>query len=258
MADLDDERMTSAGLLGRARSVARGEGVSVWRQIADTLEAEIEGGRLGAGAQLATEAVLAERFDVNRHTVRRALAALAARGLVRATRGRGTFVEARTLTYPIGRRTRFSDIVSRIGQEARGELLASREVEADPALSRILAIPDGGAVLELTTLHRADDIPISTAHTCLPLPRFAGFAQAYAEHGSITRAHATFGITDYTRKATRITARTATPDEAAVLDLAAGRVVMVVESLNVDEHGSPIQSTRSAFSADRVEFLIES
>ena len=52
---------------------APGRGVAQWRQIADTLQADIAGGALGPGAQLPTEARLAARFGVNRHTVRRAL-----------------------------------------------------------------------------------------------------------------------------------------------------------------------------------------
>ncbi len=49
---------------------------------------------------------------VNRHTVRRAMAELAVRGLVRTERGSGTFVKTDKLDYRIGRRTRFSEIVA--------------------------------------------------------------------------------------------------------------------------------------------------
>ncbi|WP_375459524.1 phosphonate metabolism transcriptional regulator PhnF [uncultured Enterovirga sp.] len=256
MDGIDDKGMT--GERADAVLVARRLGVSVWRQIADTLEAEIASGRLPPGAQLETEAVLADRFSVNRHTVRRALAALAERGIVRATRGRGTFVEARPLTYPLGSRVRFSEIVAGAGHEAWGELVSEREIAAGPSLGRALGLPEDGPLLELATIHRADDTPISVARTCLPLPRFAGFGQVYAECGSITRAYAAFAVADYVRLTTRISARIATAEEALALDLASGRVVLVVESVNVDAEGCRIQATRSCFAADRVEFLVES
>ncbi|MEJ0097132.1 MAG: GntR family transcriptional regulator [Bauldia sp.] len=86
-------------MTGGGTRIARGGGVSAWRQIADRIAADIGGGRFAPGAQLPVEAKLAEAFAVNRHTVRRALAALAADGLVRATQGRGTFVEAKPLPY---------------------------------------------------------------------------------------------------------------------------------------------------------------
>src|SRR5689334_2773113 len=93
-------------------ALARGAGLAAWRQIADRIEGEIAEGRLPPGARLPSEVELARRLGVNRHTLRRALAELSARGLLRTSQGRGSFVEAVPLRYPIGPRTRFSEIVS--------------------------------------------------------------------------------------------------------------------------------------------------
>src|SRR4051795_1608873 len=86
-------------------------GVALWRQVADGIERGIAEGRFAAGERLPGETEIAETYRVNRHTVRRALAALAERGLVRAERGSGTYVEAPRLAYPLSSRTRFSAIV---------------------------------------------------------------------------------------------------------------------------------------------------
>jgi GntR family transcriptional regulator, phosphonate transport system regulatory protein len=94
------------GSLGARASLNRG--VTLWRRIADDFERAISTGVYRTGERLPAETEIAGRFGVNRHTVRRALAALAERGLVRAERGSGTFVEMRRLAYPIGARTRFS------------------------------------------------------------------------------------------------------------------------------------------------------
>ena len=240
----------------QAPGLVRGEGLTAWRQIADSLTADIAAGRYAPGQQMPTEAALAARFAVNRHTVRRALAALAESGLVRASQGRGTFGEEAPLADPIGPRTRFSEIVTGAGREAWGDLLASATVPAGPKQAAALAIETGAPILELLTIHRADDAPISTAQTWLPLPRFSGFAAAYAERGSITRAFAACGVHDYTRLSTRIRARPADAQEAERLDIAPGRVVMVVSSVNIDSAGVPIQANRTLFAADRVELVI--
>ena len=68
-------------------------GVALWRQVADGIERGIADGRFAAGEKLPGEMEIAETYRVNRHTVRRALATLAERGLVRAERGSGTYVE---------------------------------------------------------------------------------------------------------------------------------------------------------------------
>ena len=71
-------------------------GVALWRQVADGIERGIADGSFAAGEKLPGETEIAETYRVNRHTVRRALATLAERGLVRAERGSGTYVEAAT------------------------------------------------------------------------------------------------------------------------------------------------------------------
>ena len=65
---------------------------TLWQGIHDTLAGEIGGGRYAPGAKLPTEAELARRFGVNRHTVRRALAALAEACRSRVRRGPGGLV----------------------------------------------------------------------------------------------------------------------------------------------------------------------
>src|ERR1700681_572302 len=102
-------------------------GVALWRQVADGIERGIADGRFAAGERGPREMKFAETYRVTRHTVRRALAALAERGLVRAERGSGTYVEAPRLAYPLRSRTRFSEIVGAGGQEPRGQLIDASE-----------------------------------------------------------------------------------------------------------------------------------
>src|SRR5437773_3767626 len=111
-------------------------GVALWRQVADGIERDIADGMFAPGEKLPGETEIAESYKVNRHTVRRALATLAERGLVRAERGSGTYVEARPIPYPLRSRTRFSEIVGAGGREPRAELIASRLEEADRDVAR--------------------------------------------------------------------------------------------------------------------------
>ncbi|MGP9822074.1 phosphonate metabolism transcriptional regulator PhnF [Salinarimonas sp. NSM] len=238
-------------------SLVRGEGVAAWRQIVDGLEADIGAGRLAPGDRLPAETQLAERFGVNRHTVRRALGVLASRGLVRATQGRGTFVEALPLAYPIGPRTRFTEIVSGAGRQAGGVLISARERPADAWAAERLGIAEGAPVLELVTTRSADGTPIALATNLFPLPRFAGLDARFRETGSLTRAYAAMGVPDYRRLASTVGARPAGPDDAAALDLSPGRILLVLDNVNVDAEGLRIQATRALFPADRVEMVVE-
>src|SRR5271166_5545222 len=134
-------------------------GVALWRQVADGIERGIAEGRFAAGERLPGETEIAETYRVNRHTVRRAIAALAERGLVRAERGSGTYVEAPRIAYPIRRRTRFSEIIGGTGREAGGRLNASATEEADAAIAQRLKLKARSPVVRLDLLRQADGVP---------------------------------------------------------------------------------------------------
>src|ERR1700686_229831 len=122
-------------------------GVTLWRRIADDLEQAIALGTHAAGDRLPGEVEIAARFDVNRHTVRRAFAEMTRRGLIRAERGSGTYVERSRLAYPIGARTRFSEIVGSAGRDPGGRLIGHGRESAAPENARQLGLNVGEAVV---------------------------------------------------------------------------------------------------------------
>jgi len=232
-------------------------GVALWRRAADELERAIAAGTFQAGSKLPGEVELAERFGVNRHTVRRAIAALAERGLLRPERGSGTYVEARRLPYPIRKRTRFSEIVSTSGREVGGRLIASAIEAADADIAKRLRLQAGASIIRLDRLRHADRVPICAGTSWLPAERFAGAAKVYATARSMTKTLAHFGINDYVRQSTRVTATVADATDALQLEIAPGRPVLVVESVDADRDGAPILTTLSRFVADRIELIME-
>lgn len=232
-------------------------GVALWRQIADAIRLDIVGGKLANGDRLPTEALLAQRFSANRHTVRRALSVLAEEGVVAAEQGRGTFVRsARRLSYPIGRRTRFSEGLA--GQAARltTQRLGDRIENATAAIAKALGLKPGSKVVRVDGVSSADGKPLSRATTWLDYRRFAEFPARLATHGSFTAAFASLGIADYSRASTRISARHADVEETKLLGLSPGAILLVSEAVDVDEAGTPISYALSRFPAERMELVV--
>ena len=232
-------------------------GVTLWRQVADGIERGIADGRFAAGEKLPGEMEIAETYRVNRHTVRRALAALAERGLVRAERGSGTYVEAPRLAYPLRSRTRFSEIVGAGGQEPRGQLIEASDDIATREVARALGLKTGAPLIRIESVRFADRTPICVSTTWLSAERFPEAGRVFANTRSMTKLLAHFGIRDYRRGSSKITAVIADATDAARLDLALGRPVLVVDSTDVDLDGKPVLTKRSRFAAERVEFLVE-
>ncbi len=232
-------------------------GVALWRQVADGIERGIANGSFAAGEKLPGETEIAETYRVNRHTVRRALAALAERGLVRAERGSGTYVEAQKLAYPLRSRTRFSEIVGAGGQEPRGQLIDASQDVATRELARALGLKTGEPLIRIEALRSADRTPICISTTWLSAERFPDAGSVFASVRSMTKLLAHYGVRDYRRASTKITAAIADATDAARLDLALGRPVLVVDATDVDTNGTPLVTKRSRFAAERVEFLVE-
>lgn len=232
-------------------------GVALWRQVADGIERGIADGRFAAGERLPGETEIAKTYRVNRHTVRRALATLAERGLVRAERGSGTYVEAPRIAYPLRSRTRFSEIVGAGGREPRGELIGASEELATRELARQLGLKAGTPLIRIEALRLADRTPICIGTTWLATARFPDAGQIYERVRSMTKLLAHYDIRDYRRASTRVTAAIVDATDATRLDLALGRPVLVVDSTDVDSDGKPLLTTRARFAAERVEFLVE-
>ena len=232
-------------------------GVALWRRIADAIRLDIVGGKLASGDRLPTEAVLAERFSANRHTVRRALAVLAEEGVVGAEQGRGTFVRsARRLSYPIGKRTRFRE-----GLRGQAASLSSRSIShrienATAVVAAALALKPGAKVVRAEGLSVADGRPISRSTTWLSYRLFPDFAERIGRMQSTTDVFASYGIDDYSRASTRISARHADVEETKLLGLAPGAILLVSEAVDVDSTGNPISYALSRFPAERMELVV--
>jgi GntR family transcriptional regulator, phosphonate transport system regulatory protein len=246
--------MIEAGL---ESSVTRKSGVALWRQIADQIRQAIGTGALGADGRLPPELALSERFGVNRHTVRSAIAALVQEGVLRAEQGRGTFVERRKrLSYPISARTRFSTGLRDQTRDRRSNLLAHALEPASGRVAEALELGVGTDVVRLETLSEADGRPVSRATSWFEAARFPGFEKAYAKTGSITASFKEFGVDDYFRHSTLVSARHADAADLSDLKLSPGAIVLVAVAVNVDAKGRPIQFAETRFAADRVELTV--
>lgn len=229
---------------------------ALWSAIATTLSAEIAAGHYRPGDRLPTEATLAARFGVNRHTVRHALAALAERGLVHSRRGAGVFVALRPTDYPLGRRVRFHQNVLAAGQTPSRTINRAETRPSDPGEARALRLKPGDAVQVVEGVSLADGQPIAAFRSVFPAARFPGLLEAVRATGSITRALSDLGLTDYTRAETRLTAQLADPVLAVALAIRAGAPVLRTVAVNVDPKGVPIEYGFTWFAGDRVTLTV--
>lgn len=232
--------------------------MALWRQIHEALGQAITGQRVAPGQRLPTEAELAAHFGVNRHTVRRALAGLEEEGLIRVEQGRGTFVHEHIIDYHVGPRTRFSENISRRGRRASRRFQGWREMAADAALARALGLNRGAPLIHVTVLGEADGRTVSIGDVYLSRTRFNGIQAVLEDVGSITEALRRVGVSDYTRRTTRVLARMPTPTEADTLRQPRNRPLLVTEGVDADQDGAPIAVSVARWASDWVQIVFES
>jgi GntR family phosphonate transport system transcriptional regulator len=229
----------------------------LYARIADELRQNIDQGVYRIGDRLPTEMQLAARYAVNRHTVRQAIALLKQEGLLRVDQGRGTFVAAQTIRYPIGKRVRYGETLKAQGLDVQMQVLRMVEVPADAAVAEGLAVNLGESVALVERLARVDEEPISIGSSHFPLRHFPDFLQQCHQLRSISQFFQnTYGC-DHLRRSTRVSARLVKPQDARLLELSLNQPILLVESVNVDQQGRVIEYGVTRFRGDRMELMFE-
>jgi len=229
-----------------------------WTKISTHIADDIRSGRLSAGDRLPTETRLAAQFNVGRHSVRRALDALARDGKISIEQGRGTFVaETARLPYQIGKRTRLRRNLIPQGVEVTSELISAERIAAPDDVVRALLLSAGASVTQSQRITLANALPVAFGSAFHCAERFPDFAERRDVLGSTTEAYRSYGIEDYVRKQTEFYARPAKAQDAKTLKQHADVPVMVVTAIDATLDGTPISFSRVIWSAARVTFTME-
>ncbi|MAS55017.1 GntR family transcriptional regulator [Nocardioides sp.] len=204
------------------------------------------------GSPAPSERELVQRFGVARMTVRQALDVLVSEGLLERIPGRGTFVARprRVATQISG----YTEEMSRRGLLAESQTLLARREQAGPGVARALNLTEGDAVIHWRRLRRADAVAVCIEDAYLNEVLLPGFLQA-GMPTSLYEALEARGLRP-TWVEDSITADTASPEEAAQLEVARGSVVLR-HSRRGMVGDKVVEVSRSVYRADRFTMWIQ-
>ena len=232
------------------------KGLAIWKQIERQLLRDIALELYKPGEKMPTEMTLADRFQVNRHTVRQAMAALVEANVVRVEQGRGAFVQESVLDYPVGSKTRFSQIVSSRHRMPDKRLVSDKIIKATPNVARNLKLTTSDKVIEIMSVSEADGVPLAVGHSFLPADRFPDLVDIFKTTKSLTEAFRHFGVYDYSRSFTKVSAQLPSGKIAGLLKQQKSRPIIVTESVDVDANDNPIEYGYTSFTSDRVQLIV--
>lgn len=203
----------------------------VYEDVAQALEQDIRQ-NLACGDYLPSEAELARRFSINRHTLRRAVDQLVSAGMLLRQQGKGTLVVEQAVEYKIGARARFSESLRAMGHEALCEVIGRRVLVAEGRFSYSSGMPAGTPVLQVDTLRSMDGRPVNLISHFLRRETFPGLELDYRD-GSLHAHIETHHGVKLIRQQALIGTTLPSQREAELLQYPRHMPVLVVKSKNV-------------------------
>jgi GntR family transcriptional regulator len=226
----------------------------LYLQLARHVRSLIIGGKLGHRDALPSERELADRFDVSRVTVRKALRELSEEGLLEQIQGAGTFVNrAPHVEQRLSTLTSFSEDMKSRGLVAGSVWLHKTVSAATPEEALALGLSPGATVSRMQRLRTANGAPMALELAAIPtvfLPEPQGV------EGSLYDALRRRGYPPF-RALQRLTAIRLSAAQAAQLDLAEGDAALYVERRTMLEDGTPLEFVRSQYRGDAYDFIVE-
>jgi GntR family transcriptional regulator len=201
---------------------------------------------------LPAERDLATDFAVSRITVRKALDALVADGLLVRRQGAGTFVAGR-VEKQFAKLSSFTEDMAARGRSVRSEWLLRADGGVTPDESLMLGLSPGAPVYRFRRIRFADDLPMAIEHSVIP-----GYALANLEAvgDSLYRALDAAGTLPV-RALQRLRAVLFTADQAKLLGVEKGAPGLFIERRGFLDDGRAIEATQSWYRGDAYDFVAE-
>lgn len=239
--------------LSRSKSADKAVSAVLWRRIAKRIEADIASGKLPEGSRLPAETTMSSELGVNRHTLRRAIAELAERGVLRSVAHGGAFVAPSRIVIELQPDGPFSAAVAQAGFVPSIRLVSQRVGTPPVGVAQLLRIAQRTPVVAIVHVRLANERPLCLVDSWAPADRFARLGELFAATSCFRRAFAQCGVPRFRRARARVLGRAATELERSELGLPRGAQVMQLETLTVDASDEPIEVAVYRFGAERIE-----
>ena len=162
---------------------------SVYMNICYQIIDDIVKNKYSVGDLIPTQNELAEKFQVSRTTIREAVMELIRRNILRAVKGKGTFVVAKPGELARNSHTEgFSGAQFRnIGREVHSRVILIEEISADKKLSNKLVVPEKSSITHIRRIRYVDLIPLCVDDAYLVTGYLGGidFSKEDLETGSL-------------------------------------------------------------------------
>ena len=220
------------------------------RRVYLLLRDEMSNGTYPAGTTLPGEQKLAEIFAVSRVTIRRALDALDADGLIERRAGSGTQVRPQADTGPVA--ADFTSLMPQLvamGQSTTARLLSFSYGAAPSHVAQAMGLDGGARVQTAVRVRSLDDRPFSHLTTYVPEIIAANYTEADLATTPLFRLLERSGV-QVEGAQQSVTATLASPDVAEALGVSVGSALLSLRRVVRDADGRGVEYLSALYRAD--------
>lgn len=218
-------------------AIDRSSPVPLYFQLAEQLTTAITDGTLQPGDQFENEVGLAERLNLSRPTVRRAIHELVGQGLLVRRRGLGTTVANRMVHRRVELTSLYDDL-ARDGRLPRTQVLSLTR-ERNEVAAAALGVPEDTDLVSMLRLRFDGDTPLAVMHNWLP-PDFADITVEQLESDGLYAILRARGVRPSVARQS-IGARNASARERRLLRLSRAEPLLTMTRRAFDPTGAPVE-----------------
>ena len=233
-------------------------GNTMYKQIADTLRDRISYGVYPENEMLPPELMLVAQFNVSRHTIRDAMKALVAEGLIERKAGRGTIVSPRSKSAAKWGVRSLADLV---GEFSDSEVVVLKKgvvsARTFPNIATLFSLQPGGTLYAIQRVIRLKQGPIAF-HRLFTLMKYASRIpkEELGYHTLIGQIEQYCRVQAFKTRQVASAAE-ADADAAKALGVRRGTPMLVLKRTYLTRDDEPIEYTELVCRPDRYEQTVD-
>ncbi|SFI37995.1 GntR family transcriptional regulator [Collimonas sp. OK307] len=213
-----------------------------YKWLANIIGSTIGKGMLSDNQALPSERELAERYDVSRDTVRKAVRYMEERGIIYSDHGRGTFVAPAIVRDTTRFIDSFSQDADSRGSIAGQQLLSVGMVPASMAIAGLLNVKAGDPLFRVHRIRTMDNVAVGLHDAYFTLPVGAKISRSQVERaGSLYKLLGEKFNFSPAEAVENLSAATAEFEDARLLGTEVGTPLLVCERITLSDRRQPVE-----------------
>lgn len=216
----------------------------LYMRISEDIRNKIKNGDIPYGSRLPAERQMAEKYGVDRKTLRKAIAVLSEEGILNCMQGKGTYIAKPQIPYQIEMLDDLEQMILRNGMEPSTRVLYRESRKAGRKYAELLEVDEQTEIFRMLRLRSGNGEPIALLDTYVVSSLVPGIETLDFEMHSLYGVLKQNGI-EVCKIDEKFTFAEVSNPEAAVLKIEENGIAFITEDKTYDQYERAVEYTKS-------------